>query len=457
MKLTLKSKLILSYVALSVFIISLFLFISNVFLQKQFQDYVMQKQEQTNQTYVQAVLNFLSSSSNANNSYLSDLGTSALNDGIILMVTDPKGKITYCVDTTSCRTMLDSMQATMEKYYPNSYGKYMEKTYLLKKDGVSYGELTIGYYGPYFYNETDIYYIDTLNKIFILGSLVIVLVACVIGYIMAKRISNPLKQLMNKTAQIEHGNYDIRMDAETTTKEIDELIGSVNSLANSLSTQQATKKRLATDYAHEFRTPLTALRSNLECMIDGIFEPTTSRLESMNEEILRLSRMVNEIDKITSIESETSLNKELFDFGVLLNQTLNTFERELFTKNIEIVIDGKSCDIYADRDKISQVLVNLLSNSIKYTEQNGMIAIEMHKHKKNFEFSIRDTGCGIEEKDLPFIFDHLYRTDESRNRSTGGSGIGLSVVKAIVTAHEGTIDVQSEVDEFTKFTIKIPL
>lgn len=151
-----------------------------------------------------------------------------------------------------------------------------------------------------------------------------------------------------------------------------------------------------------------------------------------------------------------ALNKEEFNFCNLLNQTLLTFEADLKEKNLSLSVEAKPCEIIADRDKISRVIVNLVSNAIKYTENGGKINIAVEESNDNLQFSISDTGVGINEKDLPHIFEHLYRADISRARNTGGSGIGLSVLKAIVNAHNGKIDVESQVGKGSKFTVILP-
>jgi signal transduction histidine kinase len=213
---------------------------------------------------------------------------------------------------------------------------------------------------------------------------------------------------------------------------------------------------MAGDYAHEFRTPLTSLQSNLEGMIDGIFEVTPERLESCREEILRLTRMISDIDKIVELESDSLvLHKENFDFTKLLNQVLTNFERQIFDKHIVLSVTASPLAIYADKDKISQVLVNLISNAIKYTGIDGKIYIEISDEKDSVKFSITDNGIGIAPDDLPNIFEHLYRADLSRARYTGGSGIGLSVAKAIITAHGGIITAESELNKGSKFTFVI--
>ncbi len=460
MKVGLKARLIISYVLLSLFLVLSLSSLANILLEKHFQSYVQEKQEEKNLGYVQSILAEFDINKIPSNEFLLSLGQNALKDGFVLMVSDKDGNDIFCMnchDTVGCENMISTMEQSMRKRYPNFQGKYTEKIYALSKDGQNYGSVSFGFCGPFYYSNDDIKFMNLLNTLFINSAFAFLLIAFVVGYFMANRISRPIKAVTIKTNEIEKGNYSDRIEFKSNTKEIDVLIGSVNTLASTLELQQYLKQRMAQDYAHEFRTPLAAIQSNLEGILDGVFEPTSERIESVHAEILRLSRMVSEIDKIVEIENDSmALQKEQFDFCILLKQTMLAFEAELKEKNLTINIEAESCQISADRDKISRVIINLISNAIKYTENGGEISVTAQEGNGSLQFSISDTGVGIEDKDLPHIFEHLYRADISRARHTGGSGIGLSIVKAIINAHKGKIEVQSEIGKGSKFTVVLP-
>ncbi len=461
MKIGLKTRLILSYTTLSLLLVFSLLVISNFLLKRQFKGYMISKQEEKNITYVNAVLTELVSEKPlAKDSFLV-LGQKALGEGIILMINDVKGNEIFCMscyDNLRCENMINAMETTMQNRYPSFEGKYTEKLYPLTQSGKDYGTITLGYYGPYYLLNADINFMDVLNNLYISSALVFLLIAIGLGYLMAIRISRPIAEVTRKTSQIERGDFSHRIDLETKTIEIQGLISSVNALASTLEAQQSLKKRMASDYAHEFRTPLAAIQSNLEGIIDGIFEPTNARLESIRAEILRLSRMVSQIDKIVELENDSvALAKESFDLRALLLQTLSTFEAELKEKAITLKVDSVPCKVVADADKISSVIVNLLSNAIKYTEPGGKIMVSLLREKDHAVLIFADSGVGIAEKDLPYIFEHLYRTDTSRARDTGGSGIGLSIVKAIVNAHNGKVEVSSEYGVGSVFKVFLPI
>jgi len=459
MKLSLKARLMISYGLLALFLVVSLLMISSYMLEHHFQSYVRQKQENLNQNLADIVMSEFKRTGVPDQLFLNKLGKEALNNGVILRLNDSNGNQIYCAgcdNGSSCDITVEMMQETMQHCYPNWQGQYTEKVFPLEKDGQNYGSIVLGNYGPFFFNEEDQQFINMVNTVFIIVAIVFLVAAFAMGAFLATKITKPISYVIDKTKSIEKNNYSERIDFVSNTKEIDQMIDSVNALADSLEMQQKIKKRMARDYAHEFRTPLAALQSNLEGMIDGILEATPERLESCRDEILRLSRMTSDIDKLVEIENENLfLNKERFDFSELLSITAKTFERDIHEKEIIFELQTVPCKIYADKDKISQVIVNLISNAIKYTNYDGHILVKAVDAGDYIEFTVKDDGLGIKADDLPHIFEHLYRADQSRARETGGSGIGLSIVQAIVTAHGGTIEVKSEINKGSEFIVKL--
>jgi len=462
MQLSLKMKLTISYVLLSLFLVSSLYLGSKYFLEQKFQSYIIGTQEIANQDIVNSVSNeFGENGETPNIAILENIGKTALSQGLVLMVNDTNNTELFCMSTLDsqiCDNMIESMRTQMASIYPNFKGEYTQKKYDIIKNNTLVGTVTLGYYGPFYYNEEDIQFLDVLNKIFISVAAVFMLIAGLLGVFMANRISRPIGKVIDQAREIEAGNYTERLTIDSKTREINQLMHSINALAITLDQQQISKKNMARDYAHEFRTPLASLQLNLEAMIDGIWEPTTERLDSCRQEILRLTRMISEIDKIVKIENDSLiLQRTKFDLASVIEQVVLTCQPDVSVKNIKLETSNSICEIYADKDKITQVIINLLSNAIKYTDDNGTIKIIAKKDKRKVELIISDTGIGIGSEDLPNIFQHLYRADKSRTRDTGGSGIGLSVVKAIVEAHGGEIEVKSELNKGSEFTVTLPI
>lgn len=462
MNVSLKVKLTISYVLLSLFLVGSLLLVSNSILQNKFQTYVVNTQEKKNQDIVDLVANeFGDNGTFPRIDILESIGNTALSQGLILMVTDLQDNQLFCMsnlDSQVCSSMIENMRSNMAKIHPRFNGQYVEKNYDVMKNHQKVATVTLGYYGPYFYNNEELKFIKVLNQVLVGVGLLFLLIAAFLGFYMANRISRPIREVIAKTRQIEEGHYHERLDLISDTKETNQLIQSVNRLAETLEKQLNSKKRMARDYAHEIRTPLAALQSNLEAMIDGVLDVTPQRLEICRTEILRLTKMISDIDKIVQIESDSvKLDKTKFDLSQVIHQVVLNFQPELTSKQIDVSISTSPCEVLADKDKMIQVVINLLSNAIKYTDQEGKIQITASQFVHKVEFVVSDTGLGIAEEDIPNIFDHLYRTDRSRDRNTGGSGIGLSVVKAIIDAHGGQIEVKSQLGKGSEFIVTLPV
>jgi len=462
MKWSLKVKLIISYGLLALFIISALLFVSNYVMEEKFQTYVIENQDRKNKGIVDALTREINDDGGINNlETVLSISESALNQGVIVMLNDKKGNEIYCMSTSNmelCDDMLISMMETMKQRYPDFEGEYQQIPYPVIKKGQQVATITLGFYGPFYYQDEEIEFLTVLNRLFIWIGLICLLVAGVIGYLLSVHLVRPINKVINKAKKIEEGNYGDRIQIDSKTKELNQLLQSINSLAETLEQKQVEKKRLAADYAHEFRTPLTTLQSNLEAMIDHIFEPTSERLESCREEVLRLSRMISDLDQLVTMETKPYLiEKDVFCMNTLIQDVLKIYHLESKLKQVKFITGNQEIQVFADRDKLFQVISNLYLNAIKYTNENGKIEIILEKTEEKVLVIMKDDGIGIEESDCSLIFESLYRTDRSRSRDTGGSGIGLSVAKAIVLAHGGDISVKSKVGEGSEFVFWIPV
>lgn len=461
MKFSLKIKLIISYVLISFLLVGSLFYTTKYLFNKQFENYVQKNLEKSSIQIVNQVISAYDNNGNPPSSTtLLNIGEAALAKGFVLSVYDQKGNMIWCmneVNQNMCSNMLMDMEDSMNNIYLNFNGEYTEKSYEINKNGSIYGNVTLGYYGPFYYTNNDVQFLNMFNQIFMIGAILSFIIAVLFGIFMADKIGSPIKKVIEHTAKIESGNYNERIEIKSNTNEVDNLIHSVNSLASTLNRQHLIRKRMAQDYAHELRTPLASLQSNIEAMIDGIWRPDKTRLESLNEEILRLTRMLNGIEKIAEIEdNKLVLNKTRFDIYEFIKKIMLNFESYLRDKNITFTIDGEQCTAYGDKDKIGQVIINLISNSIKYTGSGGKISIKIDDSPSEVKFSVADNGIGIDEEDLPYIFEHLYRADKSRASETGGNGMGLSVAKSIVDAHQGKITVESNAQSGSKFTVILP-
>lgn len=278
----------------------------------------------------------------------------------------------------------------------------------------------------------------------------------VLAMVTAGSMKRDIKKVRVITSNLVKGS-SINISGPAAYTEINSLIEELNALRETVLKNEKLKKRMTADFAHELRTPLTTLQSHLEALIDGVWQPTIERFVSCHEEILRLIRLVGDLERLSKFENENIiLDKSNFDVSELAKSICRNFEGELTHKNIVLNFTGNQQEIYADKDKISQVIVNLLSNSFKYTSVNGRILMDISGDKEHVYLVINDSGIGIPTKDISNVFNRLYRSDASRTRTTGGAGIGLTIAKSIVEAHRGSIDIVSQEGLGTELTMILP-
>jgi signal transduction histidine kinase len=274
---------------------------------------------------------------------------------------------------------------------------------------------------------------------------------------LAKRISQPILKTIELTKQIAGGKYEVRLEEKSDTTELQLLISSINHLAESLETLEKLRKQLTEDVAHELRTPITILQSYLEAMTEGIWDASEERLRSCYDEVVRIGTLVGDLESLAKLEQDNlKLDKQRMDLRAVIEQVVSTFAAESMNKKLSISVEGSPIEVLADHSRMKQVVVNLLSNAIKYSGEGCSITFRLFNHKDGAGFLINDNGIGIPKEELPYIFERFYRADKSRNRMTGGTGIGLTIVKSIVQAHGGRVTVDSEQGKGSTFTVYLP-
>ncbi|MFZ5354472.1 MAG: sensor histidine kinase [Bacillota bacterium] len=460
MKTTLRTRLTMSYIFIALLCVFLISIVSNLYLEKYFREYVRENQEKTNKEIVDMISRQYSIAGKWEHEAYEDIGIYALEQGLIIKIIKEDGIVVW--DTTKynsgmCQEMLMDLTQNMMSRYPNWKGSYQQKEYAVTINNVDVGSVEVGYYGPFYFSDTDLNFINALNRVILAIGMFSLLAALGLGYNMARNISIPIKQVTGTAELIAGGNFQDKCNTKSSIKEIISLTETVNNLAETLNKQENLRKRLTADVAHELRTPLATLQSHIEAMIDGIWEADAERLKSCHEEIIRLSKLVGSLEKLARYEHEAIVvNRTYFSLSELMGAIMLNFESEFSSKGIRLEYEGGNLSIYADRDKLSQILVNLISNALKYTQNGGSVQISDKSLDNKAIITVEDNGTGISKEDLPHIFERFYRADKSRNRDTGGSGIGLAIAKTLAEAHGGSISVESEAGRGTKFTLVLP-
>ncbi|QHW29376.1 HAMP domain-containing histidine kinase [Paenibacillus rhizovicinus] len=295
--------------------------------------------------------------------------------------------------------------------------------------------------------------IQSVLLIAILG----IILAVIISLFVAKRITSPLVQMKNVAERMAKGELTSRTEVKGND-ELADLGISLNHLAEQLLLQEQLRKTMTADVAHELRTPLATLKSHMEAMMEGVWEPTPRRLESCFDEIERLRFLVGDLEQLTEVESPNfKLKLQNENIGSIVQHYIDTYQSEFKKKDVRLLFHCEAlCIALIDRLRFGQIMVNILSNALKFTPSKGEVKIEIKERSEAIQIAITDTGIGIDESELPFVFERFYRADKSRDRKSGGSGIGLTIVKKLVDAHNGTVEIYSRLDMGTSIKINLP-
>lgn len=313
--------------------------------------------------------------------------------------------------------------------------------------------------GPNWIPEEDIKFRYSINKLLILSGLAAIIASLLISYLISTRLTAPLGVMTEAAGKIAAGDLAYRLDI-SGSDEISELAKAFNHLAGALQRQEKLRRNLTADISHELRTPLATIRSHIEAYQDGVMEPNQTNISSIHDEIMRLTRLVDGLNEIAQVESgKVNMIKTSISLGAIVEKVVANLKVSFQEKNITLNIGSikKPITIKADADRVYQIIYNLLHNALKYTPAGGSVGVIARQKGKNAELVVEDNGIGISKEDLPLIFERFYRVEKSRNRSAGGAGIGLSVVKELVEAHRGRITVDSAIGIGTKFTLILPV
>lgn len=286
-------------------------------------------------------------------------------------------------------------------------------------------------------------FMRSVDQGIIIAAVIAVALAAVGAFLLARYLARPLGELTEASQRIASGDLGQRVEVEGPA-EVERLGEAFNEMASSLGEAEALGRRLVGDVAHELRNPVAALRAQVEGMSEGVLEVTEERLSSIVEDTTQLSRLVDDLQELSVAEAgRLRYEKIRFDVGELVARERERAEA-LSPENVRV---GSHCPAHlyaiADERRIAQVVRNLLSNALRHTEA-GEVDVVCAPSAEGVSVSVRDTGEGISEEDLPYIFERFYRADAARAKGTGGTGIGLAISKRIIEDHGGRMFATSE-------------
>jgi len=301
-------------------------------------------------------------------------------------------------------------------------------------------------------------FLDQVNDSLWKVGLIAATVALVIGLILTRQITRPIRALISGARQLTKGELSYRVDVKSRD-EIGELADSFNIMASSLEKGEQSRRQLTADIAHELRTPLTVIEGTVDGIIDGVFKPDTEHLLSIKEQSSLLTHLISDMRDISLAESgQLELNLAPTDIVELVRRMVSNYEINTIEKNVKIKLEEGTQipEIGIDPVRIEQVISNLLTNAIRHTPPGGSITVTVKNGEEGLKISVSDTGKGIATEDLPHVFERFYRSGSSRARKEGGTGLGLAIVKQMVEAHGGKVWVESKTGTGSIFSILLP-
>jgi two-component system, OmpR family, sensor histidine kinase BaeS len=281
------------------------------------------------------------------------------------------------------------------------------------------------------------------------------LLALVTGLAVARRITRPVERLIAATRAMGHGDRAARVGPVAAPGEIGELAYAFDTMADTLERQEQLRRDLVADVAHELRTPIAVLQAGHEALLDGVAEPTPGQLASLRDEVLRLARMVGDLQTLAAADAAAlHLARSRQDLAEIAASAADSLAGQFEAAGIALARELTPVGVLADPDRLHQVVTNLLGNALKFTPAGGRVTVRAGPAGPDAALTVADTGAGIPADELPRIFDRFWRGRDAARVS--GSGIGLAVAAELARAHGGRLDARSEPGHGARITLTLP-
>lgn len=326
-------------------------------------------------------------------------------------------------------------------------------------DNQAIGSVRVWVYGSdQLLRSTDQDFRDKSYQAMVLAAIVAILLASVFGYFFARNLVKPIHRMTKTAEAIKEGDLSARSNLQGED-EISQLGQTFDAMADTMERDRKLERRLTTDVAHELRTPLMAIQATVEAMVDGVLPTDEDRLMTVDSEVQRLSRLVDSLLKLSRLENRSNPNKqEVVNVGEVVAGIIATHEAYVSEAGLTLKYRAdNNVLVLGDPDMIRQATANLISNAVRYTDEGGRITVRVRRGETMASISVQDTGIGLTPEEARMVFQRFWRADSGRDRTSGGLGVGLTVVKEIVERHNGWVQVEGRKGEGACFTIHIPL
>lgn len=353
-----------------------------------------------------------------------------------------------------------SRRGSLTSTAPTDVGGSVTEQVVLS-DGTQVGTVRLWVIGSdVLLSKADTAFRDNTFNAMTLAAIISLAVSIIVGFLVSRTFTNPIRRITDTAQQIRDGDLTARTGMRGDD-EIDRLGETFDEMATSLERDLRHERRITSDVAHELRTPLMGMQATIEAMQDGVMDANEENLETVASETRRLARLVQQMLDLSRMENHTTPMRVKKVNVLSFVQHIVSSQQQLFGKrNLELRFNdetqGRSVTIDIDPDMITEAVINIMSNAMRYTPEGGWVVVAVSGDRHEVLISVSDTGIGIAKEDLSRIFNRFWRADASRAREAGGLGVGLSLTKQIVERHGGYISVDSELGKGTTFTIHLP-
>lgn len=325
-------------------------------------------------------------------------------------------------------------------------------------------ETVVGYLGlktrEQVTNPAELDFLRQQARLYLIAGSVVLILTTIVSFAISRHILKPIRMLIRGTRAIRNQKLDTRIHVRTRD-ELQELASNFNEMARSLQKYEKMRRQWISDISHELRTPLAVLRGEIEAVLDGVRKLSRRTLDSLHGEVLRLTRLVNDLHLLSTADSRTlMLDRKPVKVRPLVARALSNFRHRLADRGIEInsnVEEIADVTLIADADRLAQIFTNILENTLRYADAPGTLKVRHRLKNGSVTLSFEDSGPGVPEESLEKLFDRLYRVDKSRSRELGGSGLGLAICKEIVEGHGGVISAGNGRLGGLRISIHLPL
>lgn len=450
-------KLFLSSLALILLTLILSMISVNWVFQRQFSNYLTLSTETAIDEFPDQLSNLYQSKGKWDQQALNDFSHN-LPFGTEVSLVSPTGQ-TIAILTNPMESMMQNSMGNRMMGMNYSLQDWKTKTLTIKTPETIIATAQVRYPGSaQVMSPQDVSFVSAIFRSLLLASGLALIIGIFLSYWTSRRLVSPLQRLIQAVDNVGEGNLDERV-LVTTHDEVGQLALAFNAMADNLKKQENIKKQFTADIAHELRTPLTSIRSYIEAFQDGVLPANAENLVIINEEIERLVNLSSDL-KDLNVAEIGMLKSDIhsLDLGELLDKVISKLYSLIQEKHILLSWQKpfEKLIIQGDERLLTRLFYNLIHNAYKYTEEGGQIQIGLKSTEENVFIQIKDTGVGIPEADLPYIFERFYRADKSRARETGGTGIGLALVQQIAQLHHGTIEVESTLGQGSQFSVILP-